>query len=150
MHITGDVSNEQMKRRNERTERSEEPSVFAAGVALLEDLLDVLLGILTLADLLEGLGRQGTLKSLQLQCVSCGHQVVVVDGLDEGLDLGALLLARLRHAPCDLGRVPLDAGHQGVAEGVCLVTAVDGLDDDDLDVREIMLVAYDLRRLWNP
>lgn len=119
-------------RRAGRTERSEEPSVLAAGVTLLENLLDVLLGVLALADLLEGIGCQGTLETLQLKCVSCGHQVVVVDGLDEGLNLRSLLLTRLRHAPCDLGRVSLDTGDQSVAEGVGLVTAVDRLDDDDL------------------
>ena len=66
--------------------------------------------------------------------------MVVVDGLDKRLDLGALLLARLRHAPCDLGGVSLDASYQGVAEGVCLVTAVDGLDDDDLLQEKVTLV----------
>jgi hypothetical protein len=115
-----------------RTERSEEPSVLATGVALLENLLHVLLSVLALADLLEGIGRQSALETLQLKCVSCGHQVVIVDGLDKGLDLGSLLLARLGHAPCDLGRVSLDAGDQSVAEGMCLIPAVDGLDDDDL------------------
>lgn len=58
--------------------------------------------------------------------------MVVVDDLDEGLDLGALLLAGLRHAAGDLGRVTLDTGNDGVAVGVSLVTRVDGLDDDDL------------------
>jgi hypothetical protein len=118
---------------SEHTQRGEEPSVLAAGVALLQHLLDVLLGILTLADLLEGLGRQGTLQTLELQCVASGHQVVVVDGLDERLDLGALLLSRLRHAAGDLGRVSLDACDKGVTVRVQLVAAVDGLDDDDLD-----------------
>lgn len=51
------------QKKEKHTERSEEPSVLAAGVAFLEDLLYVLLGILTLADLLEGLGCQSTLKS---------------------------------------------------------------------------------------
>lgn len=59
--------------------------------------------------------------------------MVVVDGLDEGLDLGSLLLASLGHAPCDLGGVSLNAGDQSVAERVRLVTAVDRLDDDDLN-----------------
>jgi hypothetical protein len=61
--------------------------------------------------------------------------VVVVDDLDEGLDLGSLLLASLGHAAGDLGRVALNAGDDGVAEGVRLVAVVDGLDDDDLDFR---------------
>lgn len=115
-----------------RTQRSKEPSVLAARVALLEDLLDVLLGILALADLLEGVVGQGALETLELEGVSRGHQVVVVDGLDEGLDLGSLLLSRLGHAAGDLGGVALDAGYEGVSIGVCLVAAVDGLDDDDL------------------
>ena len=58
--------------------------------------------------------------------------MVVVDHLDEGLDLGPLLLARLGHAPRDLGRVPLDASYERMAVGVRLVACVDGLDDDHL------------------
>jgi len=52
--------------REKHTERSEEPSVLAAGITLLENLLDALLSTLALADLLEGLGRQDALESLQL------------------------------------------------------------------------------------
>lgn len=115
-----------------RTQRGEEPSVLAAGVALLQGLLHRLLGLLTLADLLEGVGGDGALQALKLQGVTGGHQVVVVDGLDERLDLGALLLAGLRHAAGDLGRVTLDTGNQGVAVGVGLVAAVDRLDNDNL------------------
>lgn len=58
--------------------------------------------------------------------------MVVVDDLDEGLELAALLLAALGHAASDLGRVTLDAGNDGVAEGVRLVAVVDGLDNDNL------------------
>ncbi len=64
--------------------------------------------------------------------------MVVVDDLDERLDLGALLLAGLGHAAGDLGRVALDAGNDGVAEGVRLVAVVDGLDDDDLETESIV------------
>lgn len=117
---------------NERTQRSEEPPVLAARVALLQGLLDGLLGILTLGHLLEGVGGQGTLETLELKSVTGGHQVVVVDDLDEGLDLGALLLAGLGHAAGDLGGVALDASDQGVAVRVRLVAGVDGLDDHDL------------------
>lgn len=115
-----------------KSQGGEEPSVLAAGVTLLEDLLDGLLGILTLADLLEGIGGDGTLEALKLESVTCGHQVVVVDDLDERLDLGALLLAGLGHAAGDLGGVALNAGNDGVAEGVRLVAVVDGLNDNDL------------------
>lgn len=119
--------------RNQHTQRSEKPPVLAARVALLQHLLDSLLGLLTLADLLEGLSRDDGLETLELEGVAGGHQVVVVDDLDEGLDLAALLLAGLGHAAGDLARVPLDARNEGVAVGVRLVAGVDGLDDDDLE-----------------
>ena len=121
-----------MKLREKHTERGEKPPVLAAGVALLENLLDVLLGVLTLGNLLESVGRDGGLEALELKGVAGGHQVVVVDDLDERLDLGALLLAGLAHATGDLAGVPLDACYEGVAVGVCLATGIDGLDDDDL------------------
>lgn len=58
--------------------------------------------------------------------------MVVVYHLDEGLDLGSLLLTGLRHAAGDLGRVSLDASYDGMAELVRLLAIVDGLKDDDL------------------
>ena len=85
-----------------------------------------------MADLLEGIGRQGALEALELESVASGHQVVVVDDLDEGLNLGSLLLARFGHAPGDLGWVPLDARDEGVTVGVRLVASVYRLDDDNL------------------
>jgi hypothetical protein len=114
------------------TQRGEEPSVLAAGVALLQDLLDGLLGILALADLLEGVGGDAALEALELEGVAGGHEVVVVDNLNEGLNLGPPVLASLAHAAGDLLGVALDAGDDGVAEGVRLVAVVDGLDDDHL------------------
>jgi hypothetical protein len=115
-----------------KLERGEEPSVLAAGVSLLKHLLDSLLGILALGNLLEGVVGDGTLETLELESVASGHQVVVVDDLDEGLDLVSLLLAGLGHAAGDLGGVSLNAGNQGVAERVRLVAVVNGLDDDNL------------------
>ena len=120
-------------RNGERTQGGEEPSVLSAGVSLLEDLLDVLLRILTLTDLLEGIVGDGALEALELEGVTGGHQVVVVDDLDEGLDLGALVLAGLGHAAGDARRVALDTGDERVAEGVRLVAVVDGLNDDHLE-----------------
>lgn len=114
------------------TQRGKEPAVLAALVAILQHSLDRLLRILALGNLLESFAGDGALETLQLEGVPCGHQVVVVDHLDEGLDLGSLLLAGLGHAARDLGGVALDAGDDGVAEGVRLVAVVDGLDDDDL------------------
>lgn len=77
------------------------PPVVALGVPLLERLLDVLLGVLTLGRLLEGVAVDGTLEGLELEHVTGGEEVGVVDDLDERLDLGSLgdlLLAhRLGH-----------------------------------------------------
>ena len=120
------------RRWGKRTERGEEPPVLAGGVTLLENLLDGLLGILALRNLLEGLGGDGALETLKLEGVAGGHQVVVVDDLDEGLDLGALLLAGLAHAASELAGVSLDTGNDGMTVGVGLGAVVNGLDDDDL------------------
>lgn len=125
-----------------KSQRREEPSVLSARVTLLQNLLHLLLGILTLGDLLEGVVADDALEALELEGVAGGHQVVVVDKLDERLDLVALLLASLGHAPGDLGGVALDAGDQGVTEGVSLVARVDRLDDDDLQ-RGALAIARD-------
>lgn len=114
------------------TERGEEPPVLAALVSLVEGLLDGLLGLLPLADLLESVGGDGVLEALKLEGVTGGHKVVVVDDLDERLDLAALGLAGLGHALGDSGRVTLDAGDNGVGEGVALGAVVDGHEEDDL------------------
>lgn len=133
------------------TQRGEEPAVLAACVALLQHLLDSLLGILTLADLLERLARDDTLETLELESVAGGHQVVVVDDLDERLHLGALLLAGLAHAAGDSAGVALDACYEGVAIGVCLAAGIDGLDDDDLEGGDMLASAVRLvLPTWNP
>lgn len=97
-----------------------------------------------MADLLEGLAGQGALEALELECVTGGHQVVVVDGLDEGLDLGALLLAGLGHPAGDLGGVSLNASDQGVTVGVGLVAGVDRLNDDNLEQKKDVVSEPDL------
>ena len=58
--------------------------------------------------------------------------MVVVDDFDEGLDFAALVLSLLRHASRDLLWVALDAGDDGVWEGVLFAAVVLWLDDDDL------------------
>ncbi len=45
-----------------------------------------LLSILTQGNLLEGIGRDDALKTLELKGVSGGHEVVVVDDLDETVE----------------------------------------------------------------
>lgn len=127
--------------RVKRTQRSEEPTVLAAGVAVLKGLLDVLLGVLAGGNLLEGLGGDGTLKTLELESVASGHQVVVVDDLDERLDAAALLDGLLTHATGDLEGVALDTGDDGVREGVRLGASVVRLDNDDLSFAKETLVS---------
>ena len=57
--------------------------------------------------------------------------MVVVDDFDERLDLAALVLAGLGHSAGDLERVAVDAGDEGVREGVLFAAVVLGLDDND-------------------
>lgn len=66
------------------SERGEEPLVLAGRVLLLKDLFDVLLCVQALGLLFEGLGRDGALEGLELEGVTCRHDVVVVDGLGVG------------------------------------------------------------------
>ena len=115
-----------------RTKRSEEPSVLSRRVSLLQSLLHSLLRILPLRNLLESIRSNNTLQSLQLECVSCWHQVVVVDDLDEWLDLGSLGLTGLGHSAGDLLGVALNTGDQGVRVWVRLGSRVLWLDQYNL------------------
>lgn len=63
------------------------PPVASLGVPLLECLLDGLLGILTLTGLLEGVVGDGAFQRFELENVSGGEEMGVVDNLDERLDL---------------------------------------------------------------
>ena len=82
------------------------PTVGTLGVPLLESLLDGLLRVLTLSRLLEGVGGDGSLKGLELELVSGGEEVGVVDDLDEWLDLGSAGNLLLSHRLGDLQWVP--------------------------------------------
>jgi hypothetical protein len=55
-----------------------------------------------------------------------------VDLLDKRLDLALLGLLVLRHAAGDLGWVALDAGDEGVGEGMRLGAVVEGRNDHTL------------------
>lgn len=114
------------------SERGEEPLVLARGVLLLEDGLDLLLGVLALRRLLEGVLGDGTLEALQLESVTGGHKVVVRDDLDERLDLGALGNLLGPHALGHLLGVSLDTGGNDVRERLFLGTVIELLDDDNL------------------
>lgn len=113
-------------------ERSEEPLVLARGVLLLENLLDLLLGVLALRRLLESVLGDGTLETLELECVTGGHEVVVRDDLDERLDFGSLCDLLGTHTLGHLGRVSLNAGSDNVGERLVLGAVIELLDDDNL------------------
>lgn len=113
-------------------ERGEEPLVLARRVLLLEDLLDLLLGVLALRRLLESVLGDGALEALELESVTGGHEVVVRDDLDKRLDLGALGDLLGPHALGHLLRVSLNTGSDNVRERLVLGAVIELLDDDNL------------------
>lgn len=122
-----------LKRLRLESELGEEPLVLARLVSLLKGLLDGLLGVLSESGLSEGLGANNVLEvGAEVQGVSSGHHVVVVDDLDEGLDLGSLGNLLGVHVGGNLQRVSLDSGNQSVGEGVSLGSLIVGLDDHHL------------------
>lgn len=62
-------------------ERSEEPPVLPCSVPVLQQFFDRLLRVLPLAGLLEGIGGNGPLEALKLQCVTGGEEMCVVHRL---------------------------------------------------------------------
>ena len=127
------------------TQRREEPPVLAALVALLKQLLDSLLGLLTLRHLLERVVRHGTLQALELESVAGREEVVVVDDLhmldtprehitylDEWLDLAAASELLGTHRLGHLERVALNTSGNDVREAVLLRTFILLLDDNNL------------------
>lgn len=114
------------------TKRSEEPAVLARCVAFLQCLLDSLLGILSLRNLLECIGSNGTLQSFQFQSVTCWHQMVIVDDLDERLDFGALGLSGLGHAAGDLRWIALDTSDDCVRVWMRFVAGILWLNNNNL------------------
>ncbi len=119
------------------TQRSKEPPVLPACVSILQCFLHRLLRILPLADLLECIIRHHSLQTLQLQGVTCGHQMIVIDGFDEGLDLAAFCLTCFRHAAGDLRRVAFDTRNEGVRKRMRLGASIQWLNYDDLVARNI-------------
>lgn len=130
-------------KKNTYAQGSEEPPVLAALVALLEELLDLLPGSLTLRHFLEGLGASHTLKTLELKSVTGGEQVVVVDHLGlvraaattylhEGLDLAAASKLLGTHLLVHLEGVALNTSGHHEREAVLLVAFIVLLDDDNL------------------
>jgi hypothetical protein len=78
-------------------------------VFVLEDLLDSLAGLHTLV--LSDSAFIDDLLQVNVDRVSGGKNVVVVEDLDEGLHLGALLELLLAHGADDLAGVSVDTGN---------------------------------------
>lgn len=58
--------------------------------------------------------------------------MVIVDGLDEGLNFGPLILSFFGHAARDLGGIAFNACNEGVGKWVRFRAGVEGLYDDNL------------------
>lgn len=114
------------------TQRGEEPSVLSAGITVLKGLLHSLLCFLPLWHLLERVIADNTLQSFELESVTGGHEMVVVDGLDEWLDLASLGDLLSTHSSSDSGWISLNTDDESVGERVCLWASLIWLDDHDL------------------
>ena len=132
----------------------EEPLVLSGRVALLQQLLDGLLGVLTVCGLLEGVAGHGALETLEFESVAGGEEMRVVDDLtsrqhplaplntrkflptkfhlDERLDLASPCNLLLTHPPRHFSGVAFDAGNDGVGVWSLLGTVIELLDDNDL------------------
>jgi hypothetical protein len=98
---------------------------------LLKALLDSLLGLLPLRNLLQILTPNLRLQLLNpLEGISRRHEVIVIDGLEEGFHFTPLGDALLAHSRGDFAGVALDAGDEGVAVRVALCAVIEGLEDD--------------------
>merc|ERR1712018_1023502 len=75
---------------------------------------------------------QLVLVESDVNAVASGHQVVIVDNLEERLDLAPLLNLLLGHALGHQTWVPVDAGDECVSEGLVGSTIVVGFDNDGL------------------
>lgn len=155
-HVCGEVGKGRNETQNEITwvvmgamhleaERGEEPLVLARGVLLLENLLDLLLGVLALRRLLEGVLGNGTLETLELESVTGGHEVVVRDDLNERLDLGSLGDLLGTHALGHLLGVSLNAGSDNEGERLVLGAVIELLDDDNL---RVIVKEREMRGRW--
>lgn len=77
------------------------------------------------------LGRQ-LIESDFAGGVTGGHQVIVVQYLQERLDLGLLLQLGLAHGLGNLAGVSVDTGYESMTEWLVRSAIIDGLDNDSL------------------
>jgi hypothetical protein len=98
---------------------------------LLKTLLDSLLGLLPLTNLLQILTANLRLQLLNaIKGVSGGHEVIVIDGLEERLYFTSLGNAFFAHSCGDFAGIALDASNEGMAVGVSLGAFIEGLEHD--------------------
>ena len=115
------------------TELGKEPFVLARLVLLLERFLDGSLGFLTLRRaFVEGFFADDVLNIFNVKSVTSGHNVVVVDELDERLNFASLLSLFLAVLLGNLLGVRVNTGNKSVTELVGLGTIILRLDDNDL------------------
>lgn len=114
------------------TQRCKKPAILPTQISLLQRLLHRLFCLLPLAHFGERLVCDDSFETFQFERVTCWHDVVVVDNLDERLHLAALVLSGFAHATGDLQRVALDTSHERMRERVLFATVVLRLNDDDL------------------
>ena len=98
----------------------------------LEHLLQLLDGLLLLVRRLGARRNDDILDVDVVGRVARGHDVLVVDELEERLDLGALQDLLLRHRLGDRQRRLLETGDERVTELALLGAVVVRLDDDRL------------------
>lgn len=73
------------------------------------------------------------------ESVPGGHDVVVVDDLDEGLDASAGQNLTTSHSLGDRAGAAVDSNNDGVGEGTGLGGVLDGLNDNSLATSELTL-----------
>jgi len=133
--------------RSLESELLEEPAVLPCLVLLLKDLFDALLGVDTLARLAQCLVGYRVLEGFEFECVTGGHEVVVVYDLQERLDLAPLCELLGSHPLCDFTRVAVYTSDDSMGVWAGLGTLVRSLEDhgfaagvasreDDADLRD--------------
>lgn len=94
----------------------EEPLGLTSLVLVFKDLLQLSADLLLLGGILEELGGNGCLDLSHLERVAGGHQVGIVDDLDEGLDAAAAGNLLGVHVLGNLQGSTLNTGNQGTAK----------------------------------
>lgn len=99
---------------NLETQLLEEPLVLTSLVLFFKSLANGLLDFLLGSSVLDSFDSDS--RELNVQSVTSGHDVVVVDDFDEGLDLGATSDTLSTHGLGDLEGSLLDTNDQSTSE----------------------------------